>query len=171
MHLLSVDPWSYSYDYSLIVFWIQCKRGWRQVDVTWSSSPSWIKVCAQINFYLSARPSAFRKSSAVQFIMFLTIPLVTQSKQWVDIRGIILNTWNDTETILLLVHIQSHIIQTNLIVFSAPKCLEIHSELSDWISKRKQQGGWGGLQPFRNIFCTVGQRQHKHLLRHLSTWF
>lgn len=40
--------------------------------------------------------------------------------------------------------------------------LEIHSELSDWISKSSM----GKLQPFRNILLNhkMGQRQHKRLV-------
>lgn len=46
--------------------------------------------------------------------------------------------------------------------FPVPKCLEIHSELSDWIIKSSV----GKIQPFRTeilLNCIMGQRQHKHL--------
>lgn len=50
-----------------------------------------------------------------------------------------------------------------IIQFPAPKCLEIHSESRDWISKSSTEK----LQPFRDIllFHIMGQRQHKHLLQ------
>lgn len=57
-----------------------------------------------------------------------------------------------------------------LCCFPAPKCWEIHSELSDWISKSST----GKLQPFSNIYCyfrRMGQRQHKLLLLPLSLPF
>lgn len=92
---------------------------------------------------------------------------VAQSKQWFDIRGVYhlkyMEWYQNNPAFSTCLKSKNTDV---LFCFPAPKCLEIHSELSDWISKSSM----GKLQPFRNIslFRIMGQRQHKHPLRPLS---
>lgn len=74
--------------------------------------------------------------------------------------SISLNTWNKTKTVLLGEHFENSKNTDVLFHFPVPKSLEVHSELSDWISKSSM----GKLQPFILLNHIMGQRQHKHPL-------